>query len=80
MNKDEIAIVPNINDKDYLSVKMFITESLGDGDDSFYRSNFKMPGGIYINHDINSKKIAETINTDISTDEIFITSNGGPNE
>lgn len=80
LNKDEIAIVPNINDKDYLSVKVFITESLGDGDDSFYRSNFKMPGGIYINHDINSKKIAETINTDISTDEIFITSNGGPNE
>lgn len=80
LNKNEIAIVPNNNDKNYFSVKMFLTESLGDSKDLFYRNNFKMPGGLYINHDINSEKIAETINTNISTDEIFITSNGGPNE
>lgn len=80
LHKNEIAIIPNDNDNDYLSVKTFITESLGDGNESFYRNNFKMPGGIYINHDINSKKIAETFNTNVSTDEIFIISNGGPNE
>lgn len=80
-NKNEIAIVHNNNEKKYFSVDMFLTESLGDGNDTFYRKNFKMPGGVYINHDINSKKIAEMINTKVSTDEIFITtSNGGPNE
>lgn len=78
LNKDEIAIVPNNNEKDYIYADVFITESLGDSKDDFYKKNFKMLGGMYINHDINSLKLADSTNINVSTDELFIT--GGNNE
>lgn len=75
-NKSEIAIIPNEIEQDYIETTVFLTESLGDPQDTFYRKNFKEPGNFYVNHDINAIKIAETSNVDIKGEELFIT-NGG---
>lgn len=81
LTENEIAIIPNVKNENYINTKVFITESLGDNTDTFYKRNFKNPGGHYINHDVNSIKIAETNNINISTDELFITkTDGGDNE
>ena len=78
LNAGEIAIIPNISKNNYVEANIFLTESLGDPNDNFYRTNFKAPSSFYINHDISSIKIADTTNIDISADDIFI-SNGGSN-
>lgn len=72
LNSNEIAIIQNISNlNDYITTNVFLTESISDNDDDFYKKNFKTAGNFYINYNINSDKIAETFNEYVDSSEIF---------